>query len=61
MGSGMVSVWLLQGGFAAFEAAYPFMCTGHEMCDPYLCYPQEIVPNVFLGSQVAADERKVKS
>ena len=58
--SGTVSVWLLQGGFASFEAAYPFMCTRHGMYDPCLCYPQEIVPKLFLGSQTSADEIKVR-
>jgi hypothetical protein len=58
--SDTVSVWLLQGGFASFEAAYPFMSTRHELYDPYLCYPQEIVPNLFLGSQASAGEIKVQ-
>jgi hypothetical protein len=36
------------------------MSTRHELYDPYLCYPQEIVPNLFLGSQASAGEIKVQ-
>ena len=54
-----MSVWLLEGGFASFKSAYPVLCTAHEQCDPYVCYPQQIVPGVFLGAHICAEQVKV--
>lgn len=48
--------------FMKFEARFPFLCVSDSTSGTsLLCYPQLIVPGVFLGSQLHASDRTVLS
>lgn len=52
-------VYIVEGGFSAYQALYPYMCTGHPLHAEGRLYPAVITSRVFLSNYGVASNHDV--